>query len=60
MVEERKYYTTQEKAMAFEDIRVEWYRYLAYLEEKYPPKKGEQFELTCDYHKRITEMMHKK
>ena len=30
-----------------------WKQYIDYLKEKYPPKDGEEFKLTCEWHKKI-------
>ena len=59
-----EYMTENEKARAFENVRVEWYKYLAHLEEEgriATSKKVDgqlEYEFTCDYHTKIHTMMH--
>ena len=38
-------------------LRQEWDEYIQFLKEKYPPKKGENFELTCEHHRRIDSIL---
>lgn len=37
-----------------------WKLYKAYLERKYPPKDGEEFQLTCEYHQELDLVLGKK
>jgi len=36
------------------NVREIWQQYLTYLMEKYPPEEGEEFKLTCEYHRMIS------
>lgn len=38
-------------------IRDEWNKYKTFLKSKYPVREGDQWALTCDYHKRIDELI---
>lgn len=39
------------------EIKAEWEAYKQYLQAKYPPEKGCEFEFTCAYHQRIDDLL---
>ncbi len=64
-MKDREFMTVDEKARAFENIRVEWYKYLAHLEEDgriATSRRVEdrlEYEFTCGYHRKIHSLMYK-
>ncbi len=41
------------------DIKTEWQAYTEFLQKKYPPWGDQKWEFTCEYHKRIDEILKK-
>ena len=41
----------------YEDLKKEWAGYKEFLENKYPPDEGKEFEFTCEYHERIDKLL---
>lgn len=38
-------------------MRSAWWDYMEFLERKYPPYPGHEFELICPHHRRINEIL---
>lgn len=38
-------------------IKKEWNKYKRFLQKKYPAKNGEEWQFTCEYHKKIDKLI---
>lgn len=41
------------------DVIAEWSNYKEFLKEKYPAEEGQEWEFTCEHHKRIDKLLNR-
>ena len=51
--------TLYEDSLKIEEMKEVWGKYKGFLMEKYPAEEGNEWEFTCEHHKRIDAVLNK-